>query len=288
MKKITNDAHNIISILLMRGEYKELISKNIDILLPAIQEMKKAKINKSAILSHFSEAVKIASPRIGRADYTNNRVRLNHIAYTVADSLHQTTLDVIDSRKPAKIVSGIVAKHKKGTVYTKSNSTELITKRAVLSSLPETKYILDVEPTQAKVTTAIKPAADTSVKEVRTLLSGKKVIMPNQPVEATVPAPTTKVVTSTRFDRDLSVVNTVKKLANGYCELTGERTFMDANGEYFLEVHHVIPLSKGGYDTIDNCVAITPTMHRALHYADSATIDFLVSELYLKVPRLKK
>lgn len=40
----------------------------------------------------------------------------------------------------------------------------------------------------------------------------------------------------------------------------------------FLETHHIIPLSKGGADTIYNVAAICPNHHREAHYGQNADV----------------
>lgn len=54
----------------------------------------------------------------------------------------------------------------------------------------------------------------------------------------------------------------------------------------YLEVHHVLPLSKGGPDTPQNCVALCPNCHRAMHYSESK--EELTLSLYQKIARLEK
>ncbi len=41
--------------------------------------------------------------------------------------------------------------------------------------------------------------------------------------------------------------------------------FNKKNGEPYLEVHHVKQLADGGYDTIENTVALCPNCHRKMH-----------------------
>ena len=49
-----------------------------------------------------------------------------------------------------------------------------------------------------------------------------------------------------------------------------EAPFADANGEPYLEIHHIIWLSDGGADTIENTVALCPNGHRKMHIPQSA------------------
>lgn len=54
--------------------------------------------------------------------------------------------------------------------------------------------------------------------------------------------------------------------AQGHCELCEKKApFNDYLGNPFLEIHHIIYLSKGGSDSIDNVAAICPNCHRKLH-----------------------
>ncbi|WP_027702080.1 HNH endonuclease [Metaclostridioides mangenotii] len=40
---------------------------------------------------------------------------------------------------------------------------------------------------------------------------------------------------------------------------------MNLNNEPYLDVHHIIWLSKGGNDDIDNTVALCPNCHKKMH-----------------------
>jgi len=56
--------------------------------------------------------------------------------------------------------------------------------------------------------------------------------------------------------------------ANGICENCDKPApfIRRRDGTPYLEVHHIIQLSKGGNDTINNAVAICPNCHRELHF----------------------
>jgi hypothetical protein len=77
------------------------------------------------------------------------------------------------------------------------------------------------------------------------------------------------------YDRDPRVVVLRKMLAQHRCEVQGcsSARFQVESGEYFVEVHHLLPLAEGGRDVLENTVALCPTHHRLLHHAvDSAEI----------------
>jgi len=76
-------------------------------------------------------------------------------------------------------------------------------------------------------------------------------------------------VTSNTYIRDAFVAEYAKRRANGVCQLCEEEApFFDEQEVPFLETHHIVWLSRGGSDTIDNTVALCPNCHRKLHVLD--------------------
>lgn len=80
--------------------------------------------------------------------------------------------------------------------------------------------------------------------------------------------PNRKTIVSEIFLRNPDVVAEVLFRANEQCEgckkpapFTRKR-----NNTGYLEVHHKIPLSKGGFDTVANAVALCPNCHRQEHF----------------------
>jgi 5-methylcytosine-specific restriction protein A len=72
---------------------------------------------------------------------------------------------------------------------------------------------------------------------------------------------------SNRFVRDPNVIAWVLEEASGTCDACGQSApFEREDGDPYLEVHHVRPLSEGGPDTIDNALACCPNCHRELHF----------------------
>lgn len=73
--------------------------------------------------------------------------------------------------------------------------------------------------------------------------------------------------------RNANVRNYVLARANGCCELTGKPApFIKKNGTPYLEVHHLIKLSDHGLDNPKNCAAITPDIHREIHFGLNGAI----------------
>lgn len=80
--------------------------------------------------------------------------------------------------------------------------------------------------------------------------------------------PEVKEVITKIFIRNANVVAEVLQRAEGKCEICKrDAPFVRGkDGTPYLEVHHNIPLSKGGQDTIENAVAICPNCHRQAHF----------------------
>jgi len=70
------------------------------------------------------------------------------------------------------------------------------------------------------------------------------------------------------YTRNPDVIVEVLERANGICEECNKLApFMrSSDGTPYLEVHHKIPLSKGGDDTVLNAQAVCPNCHSKLHF----------------------
>lgn len=83
--------------------------------------------------------------------------------------------------------------------------------------------------------------------------------------------PGTRKVSRTETVRDPYVSEYAKRMADGKCALCHQPApFEDKNGKPYLETHHIIWLSKGGADSIDNTVALCPNCHRKMHVVNEA------------------
>lgn len=73
--------------------------------------------------------------------------------------------------------------------------------------------------------------------------------------------------------RDKAAADAVRKLYKK-CQISGDEfLFLTKKGKPYLEVHHLIPLGKGGADSPHNMIVVSPQIHRMLHYADVSAID---------------
>jgi len=72
----------------------------------------------------------------------------------------------------------------------------------------------------------------------------------------------------TEFSRNPFVILGALHRATGMCETQGcsHTLFKKDDGNPYLEVHHIVPLSEQGHDTLINVAAICPHCHRELHH----------------------
>lgn len=74
--------------------------------------------------------------------------------------------------------------------------------------------------------------------------------------------------------RNTRAVRDLKELYACRCQITGDRdSFKKADGSYYAEAHHLVPLGTGGADSPLNIIIVSPLIHRMLHYADVSDID---------------
>ncbi len=87
------------------------------------------------------------------------------------------------------------------------------------------------------------------------------------------------VSTSVKRVRNPYIAEYSKKRANGICQLCGNKApFTKPDGEPYLESHHIVWLSNGGPDSIENTVALCPNCHRKMHEVnDSKDVEKLQS-----------
>lgn len=89
-----------------------------------------------------------------------------------------------------------------------------------------------------------------------------------------------------RFARS-SLVKRMALLRSGakceYCKKAPP--FFDKYGEPFFEVHHIIALSKGGADDIDNVAALCPNCHRKIHLATALSRHSMRGQLENRIPK---
>ncbi|MDE6024077.1 MAG: HNH endonuclease [Lachnospiraceae bacterium] len=72
--------------------------------------------------------------------------------------------------------------------------------------------------------------------------------------------------TVTQRDRDPYLAEYAKRRAKGICQLCeNPAPFMNEKGVPYLESHHIVELSEGGEDSVENTVALCPNCHRKMH-----------------------
>jgi hypothetical protein len=78
--------------------------------------------------------------------------------------------------------------------------------------------------------------------------------------------PVQHAVNALVWERSALVRQKVLARSGGRCEYCLEQGFRKANGDVYLETHHVLALSEGGSDTLSNVIALCPGHHREAHY----------------------
>ncbi|MTV47714.1 HNH endonuclease [Heliobacillus mobilis] len=90
-----------------------------------------------------------------------------------------------------------------------------------------------------------------------------------------------RTASTTVYERDEFIAELAKRNARGICQLCDQSApFVDKKNKPYLEVHHIIWLSKGGNDSIENTVALCPNCHRKMH---ALNLDVDVQKLRNKV-----
>lgn len=80
--------------------------------------------------------------------------------------------------------------------------------------------------------------------------------------------PKSKQIMTTVFERNTDVVTEALLLSNGICfDCNSDAPFVrKSDMTPYLEVHHVVPLSEGGLDALENVVALCPNCHKKRHF----------------------
>lgn len=87
-------------------------------------------------------------------------------------------------------------------------------------------------------------------------------------LKSAIQKPKQKTVTTIVYERNPDVVAEVLYRAKGNCEKCFRLAPFNrkSDGSPFLEVHHKVPLSQDGDDTVENAIALCPNCHREMHY----------------------
>jgi len=97
--------------------------------------------------------------------------------------------------------------------------------------------------------------------------------------------PNKKTQNSQVYARDPKVKAWVLKQANGSCEVCDSPApFFKEDDIPYLEVHHILPLSEDGSDTVTNAVAVCPNCHMKFHYGKDRML--MKEEVKIKINRI--
>lgn len=88
-----------------------------------------------------------------------------------------------------------------------------------------------------------------------------------------LPIPEKSEVKTSVYKRNPYVAAEVLYRANGICEhCKNPAPFYKVDKTPYLEIHHKIPLSEGGEDSIENSIALCPNCHRHVHYGSDTFV----------------
>lgn len=86
------------------------------------------------------------------------------------------------------------------------------------------------------------------------------------------------------YVRDIGWANEAKRRFGLFCICTGcSNSFIKDDGTPYVEVHHIIPLCKGGEDAVWNLAVLCAHHHRKAHYANVRTRIQMGKSLLAKV-----
>lgn len=94
-------------------------------------------------------------------------------------------------------------------------------------------------------------------------------------------------VYTSQYKRDEHVAAWIIENSHGRCECCEKKSpFVKADGQFYLEIHHLKRLADGGSDTISNSIAVCPNCHRELHFGKDKSVH--LNNIYNKINRLIK
>ena len=84
------------------------------------------------------------------------------------------------------------------------------------------------------------------------------------------------ILLTVAYKRNPDVVAEALIRANGICNgcFKNAPFLRKKDRSPYLEVHHVIPLSEGGEDTVKNVIALCPNCHREKHFGEKSGDSF--------------
>ena len=71
---------------------------------------------------------------------------------------------------------------------------------------------------------------------------------------------------SSSYIRQRHIRDAALERAEGKCEYCNAPGFLTTGNYLYLETHHVVPLSEGGDDTLDNVISLCPNDHKLAHF----------------------
>jgi 5-methylcytosine-specific restriction protein A len=150
------------------------------------------------------------------------------------------------------------------------------TTASIIESLKRNKF---------EITNDFEPTPDIDKLHKKTKRLRRSISLKDKPTGQSKPQKTEAITTV--YYRDPVVRAWILENAKGKCEACGmDAPFLLPDGYPFLEVHHMIPMTLGGPDTIENTLALCPNCHRRCHLSKEK--ESFNSMIYNRVKRLSK
>ena len=81
-----------------------------------------------------------------------------------------------------------------------------------------------------------------------------------------------------------ALIKKQRLVLSGYVsDFSGKFSFIKSNGNNYVEVHHIIPLSLGGLDSLENTTSLTADEHRSIHLSKNSNIELMNKRLMNKL-----
>lgn len=106
-------------------------------------------------------------------------------------------------------------------------------------------------------------------------------------IDISAEAPEKKEYLVETYVRNVQWAVRAREVFGNYCLFDGcSNTFIKEDGTRYIEVHHIVPLCKGGEDGIWNLATLCAHHHRMAHYADTKSRIY-IEQFLLSITKSK-
>lgn len=84
------------------------------------------------------------------------------------------------------------------------------------------------------------------------------------------------------FERDSKLISLIKKYRGASCQICGFN-FIQKNGSFYSEAHHLEQLSNGGLDISKNILILCANHHRQFHYGNVVVLEHTSNYITVRI-----